>query len=233
MAEAPAIEAVVCDFGGVLTTPLFQAFARIQEEFGIEAEDLRGAMGLLTERKGENPLFPLERGEVAEEAFLAELGGALEEVLGREAHVHRFRMALFEGLDPNPPMIELMRELRASGLRMAMLTNNVREWEPLWRAMLPVDEIFEEVVDSAFIGHRKPEAPAYEITVERIGVPFERCLFVDDIRVNIEAARELGMTAVHFRDNEQAIPEIRSALGAPDGGGADADATDPDADDDA
>jgi putative hydrolase of the HAD superfamily len=213
MAEAPAIEAVVCDFGGVLTTPLFEAFGKIQTEFGIEGEDLRGAMQLLTERKGENPLFGLERGEVTEDAFLTELGGALEEILGHEAHVHRFRMALFEGLDPNPPMIELMRELRAGGRRMAMLTNNVREWEPLWRAMLPVDEIFEEVVDSGFIGHRKPEPRAYEITVERIGVPFERCLFVDDMEVNIEAARELGMQTVHFRDNEQAIPEIRAALG--------------------
>jgi putative hydrolase of the HAD superfamily len=207
-----AIEAVVCDFGGVLTTPLFEAFAKIQEEFGISAEDLGAAMSLLTERDGENPLFPLERGEVSEDDFLRRLGGALQEVLGREAHVHRFRMALFEGLDPNPPMIELMRELRGRGLRMAMLTNNVREWEPLWRAMLPVDEIFEQVVDSGFVGHRKPERRIYEITVERLGVPFERCLFVDDLEPNIRAAEELGMRAVHFRDNEQAIPAIRAAL---------------------
>lgn len=211
--DGGAIDAVVCDFGGVLTTPLFEAFAKIQEEFGIEPEDLGAAMQLLSERNGENPLFPLERGEVSEDAFLAELGGALEELLGRETHVHRFRMALFEGLDPNPPMIELMRELRGRGLRMAMLTNNVREWEPLWRAMLPVDEIFEEVVDSGFVGHRKPERRIYEITVERIGVPFERCLFVDDLEPNIAAAAALGMRCVRFEDNEQAIPAIRAALG--------------------
>ncbi|HEY2716623.1 MAG TPA: HAD family phosphatase [Solirubrobacterales bacterium] len=208
-----AIEAVVCDFGGVLTTPLFEAFAKIQEEFGIEGEDLAAAMRMLTERSGENPLFPLERGEVSEDAFLAKLGAALEELLGRETHVHRFREALFEGLDPNPPMIELMRELRGRGLRMAMLTNNVREWEPLWRSMLPVDEIFEEVVDSGFVGYRKPEARIYEITVGRIGVPYERCLFVDDLEPNIAAAEGLGMRTVHFRDNEQAIPAIRAALG--------------------
>jgi putative hydrolase of the HAD superfamily len=211
-AQSGGIEAVVCDFGGVLTTPLFEAFAKIQEQFGIESKDLGGAMQMLSERNGENPLFPLERGEISEDAFLAELGAALEELLGRETHVHGFREALFSGLDPNPPMIELMRELRGRGLRMAMLTNNVREWEPLWRAMLPVDEIFEEVVDSGFVGHRKPERRVYEITVERIGVPFERCLFVDDLEPNIEAALELGMRAVRFEDNEQAIPEIRAAL---------------------
>jgi putative hydrolase of the HAD superfamily len=206
------IEAVVCDFGGVLTTPLFEAFAAIQEEFGIEGKDLGAAMRLLAERDGENPLFPLERGEVSEDVFLVELGAALEELLGRETHVHRFRMALFEGLNPNPPMIELMRELRGSGLRMAMLTNNVREWEPLWRSMLPVDEIFEEVVDSGFVGYRKPEPRIYEITVERIGTPFERCLFIDDLEPNVEAAEALGMRAVRFEDNEQAIAAIRSAL---------------------
>ncbi|HEY1853091.1 MAG TPA: HAD family phosphatase [Solirubrobacterales bacterium] len=211
-AGGDAIEAVVCDFGGVLTTPLFEAFAQIQEEFGIESKDLGAAMQALTEREGENPLFPLERGEITEDAFLAELGAALEGLLGRATHVHRFRMALFEGLDPNPPMIELMRELRRRGLRMAMLTNNVREWEPLWRAMLPVDEIFEEVVDSGFVGCRKPERRIYEITVERIRVPFERCLFVDDLEVNVAAAEELGMRGVRFVDNEQAIPEIRAAL---------------------
>jgi putative hydrolase of the HAD superfamily len=211
-AGAPRIEAVVCDFGGVLTTPLFEAFAKIQEEFGIEAGDLRDAMTLLGERQGENPLFPLERGEVAEADFLAELDGALREVLGREVHVHRFRIALFEGLNPNPEMIELMRELRASGLRMAMLTNNVREWEPLWRAMLPVDEIFEEVIDSAFVGHRKPEPRIFEITSERVGLPLDRCLLVDDMEVNCEAAEAQGMRAVQFKTNDQAIPEIRAAL---------------------
>ena len=94
MPEGDAIEAVVCDFGGVLTTPLFEAFAGIQEEFGIESGDLAGAMRLLTEREGENPLFPLERGEIAEDAFLAKLDAALQELLGRETHVHRFREAL-------------------------------------------------------------------------------------------------------------------------------------------
>jgi putative hydrolase of the HAD superfamily len=98
---------------------------------------------------------------------------------------------------------------------MAMLTNNVREWEPLWRSMLPVDEIFEEIVDSAFVGCRKPEGRIYELTLERIGVPAGACLFVDDLQANCEAAEKAGMKAVHFRENEQAIAELRAALGQP------------------
>jgi putative hydrolase of the HAD superfamily len=110
-------------------------------------------------------------------------------------------------------MIDLMRELKGHGYRMALLTNNVREWEPTWRSMLPVDEIFELVVDSAYVGCRKPEARIYEITLERLGLPGSACLFIDDVNVNCDGARALGLTAVHFRDNQQAIPEIRAALG--------------------
>jgi putative hydrolase of the HAD superfamily len=96
---------------------------------------------------------------------------------------------------------------------MALLTNNVREWEPLWRSMLPVDEIFEVVVDSGFVGMRKPEAEIYELTVERLGeVSAGECVFIDDTELNCDAARELGMTAVAFKSNEQAIAEIEEAL---------------------
>src|SRR6266516_694383 len=111
-------------------------------------------------------------------------------------------------------MIELMRERRESGLRMAMLTNNVREWEPLWRAKLPVDEIFEVVVDSAFVGMRKPERGIYELTVERLGDGLRpgECLFLDDIEANCEAAAALGMHAVRFADNDQAIAEMEAVL---------------------
>jgi putative hydrolase of the HAD superfamily len=105
-----------------------------------------------------------------------------------------------------------MREAKASGRRMGMLTNNVREWEPLWRAKLPVDEIFEVVVDSGFVGYRKPDREIYDLTLERMGVPAEECLFVDDIDVNCDTARELGMSAVHYQYNDQAIAEIREAL---------------------
>jgi epoxide hydrolase-like predicted phosphatase len=207
------IKAIVCDFGGVLTTPLLAAFAAVQDEVGVSAENLGRAMREGLEEGEELPLFRLERGEISEDEFLDRLEDGLESLLGHRPHLRRFRHTFFGALDPNQPMIELMRELRASGLKMAMLTNNVREWEPLWRSMLPVDEIFEEIVDSAFVGCRKPERQIYELTLERIGMPAEACLFVDDLPHNCEGAKAVGMNAVHFRDNEQAIGEIRAAVG--------------------
>ena len=106
------------------------------------------AMQRIAERDGEHPLYELERGRITETEFLAALGASSRTELGHEPELHRFSEIYFEALDPNEPMIELMRAPRARGYRMALLTNNVREWEPLWRAMLPVDEIFEVIVDS-------------------------------------------------------------------------------------
>ena len=88
----------------------------------------------------------------------------------------------------------------------------MREWEPLWRAKLPVDEIFSVVVDSAFVGSRKPEPRIYEITLERLGVPAQAALLIDDIELNCTAARDVGMHAVWFRDTDQAIAEIEEQL---------------------
>ena len=214
MAEPPTsgVRAVVSDFGGVLTTPLLNSFAAIQDDIGISAESLGRAMRQGLAEGEELPLFKLERGEISEDEFLERLTDGLEPILGHRPHLHHFRHMFFDALDPNAEMIALMRELQASGLKMALLTNNVKEWEPLWRSMLPVDEIFEEIVDSAFVGARKPEARIYELTLEGIGMPAEACLFVDDIAINCEGAEAAGMTAVHFRDNEQAIGEIRAAL---------------------
>jgi putative hydrolase of the HAD superfamily len=206
------IRAVISDFGGVLTTPLVQSFMAFQNETGISPENLGRAMAALAEANGENPLFELERGEITEAAFLDQIAGELEPLLGHRPEMHRFKEIYFEALNPNPTMIELMRELKAAGYRMAMLTNNVREWEPLWRSMLPVDEIFETVVDSAFVGCRKPESRIYGITLERIGIPPGSSLFVDDVKVNCEGAERAGMTAIHFQHNEQAVAEIRGLL---------------------
>ncbi len=206
------IKAIVSDFGGVLTTPLLESFAAFQDQTGIQTEDLGKAMATIAECEGDNPLFRLERGEITEVAFLELLSEGLEPLLGHRPELHRFREIYFEALNPNEPMIALMRELKQSGLRMAMLTNNVREWEPLWRSMLPVDEIFEFVVDSGFVGVRKPEGRIYEMVIERLSLPAEVCLFVDDVEVNCSGAQRAGMSAVHFRENEQAIAEIRSAI---------------------
>jgi putative hydrolase of the HAD superfamily len=205
------IRAVISDFGGVLTTPLMESFLAYQRETGISLEDLGVAMGkLMQEDGGRHPLFELEKGSITEDEFTRRLGAAL----GRE--ITSMRDVYFENLHPNERMIGYLRGLGEDGIRLALLTNNVREWEPLWRAKLPdVDELFEVVVDSGFVGMRKPDPEIYMLTLERLGdgLRAEECAFLDDIEVNCDAARELGMTAIRFHDNEQAIAELEVALG--------------------
>ena len=213
MSAPDQITTVISDFGGVLTTPLVQSFAAVQDETGIPFEDLGKAMAEIERVDGEHPLYELEKGQLTEEDFLAKLANTLEPALGHRPELHRFREIYFDALHPNQPMIDLMREARQGGHRMALLTNNVREWEPLWRSLLPVDEIFELVVDSGFVGCRKPDREIYDLTLERLGGTDPReCLFIDDTDVNCRAAQELGMSAVHYRHNDQAIGEIREAL---------------------
>src|SRR6202011_3500220 len=154
----------------------------------------------------------LETGRMSEAAFLASLGEELTNQLGRPVELHGFGERYFEHLQPNERLIDYMRTLRERGLAMAICTNNVREWESLWRAKLPVDEIFDVVVDSAFVGIRKPDPEIYELTLERLGKPASSALLVDDIELNCEAARALGMRAVWFRSTDQAIDEIETAV---------------------
>jgi epoxide hydrolase-like predicted phosphatase len=202
----------VCDFGGVLTTPLIDSFLHYQEQSGVSFEEVVKAMHRAGERTGKNPLHELEKGAISEVEFLRSIEDEMEGDVDLSALHHVY----FDHLQPNAPMIDYVRALRVErGMRSALLTNNVREWEPKWRAKLPqIDEIFEVVVDSAFVGMRKPEREIYELTVELLGggVTAADCVFIDDIDVNCDAARELGMTAVLFRTTDQAIAEVEAAL---------------------
>jgi putative hydrolase of the HAD superfamily len=206
------LKAVVSDLGGVLTTPLLDAFVDYERSSGISPQAFGLAMFAVAQRDGEIPLYALERGQISERQFLSSLEGELRVQLGREVSLDGFGQAFMAGLHVNEPMLAHLRELRARGHRLALCTNNVREWEPLWRPKLPVDELFEAVVDSAFVGARKPEREIYELTLERLGIEPEAAVLIDDIEENCAAARELGWHAVWFRSSEQAIAELEQVL---------------------
>jgi putative hydrolase of the HAD superfamily len=203
--------AVISDFGGVLTTPLVEAFLAIQRDSGIPLEAMGQAVAVMSAQDG-NPLHDLETGRLSERDFVARLERALGDVVRRPVELAGFSKRWFEHLEPNQELLDYLRGLRERGLRLALLTNNVREWEPLWRAKLPVDELFELVVDSAFVGVRKPDPEIYLLTLERLDLPAEACVFLDDNELNVRAARELGMRAVWFRSTDQAIADVERAL---------------------
>jgi putative hydrolase of the HAD superfamily len=206
------IEAVISDFGGVLTSPMLESFVGAVRSSGITLEEIGKAMVTVAERDGANPLFELETGRMTEATFLGRLSEAVSAERGTRVELDDFGALYFQGLQPNERVIGYMRELRGRGYKLAICTNNVREWEARWRAMLPVEDIFDVIVDSAFVGTRKPEPRIYEITLERLGTSPEATLFIDDVDVNCEGARALGMNAIRFRSTDQALQNIETAL---------------------
>lgn len=212
MSAAGPARAVICDFGGVLTSPLLGAFAAVQEAKGLPLDAFGRALVAAEERLGAPPLFELERGRLTEADFLARLERELAADLGHEVSLADFTDTWWAALEPNHELFAHLAELRERGLRMVLCTNNVREWEPRWRAMLPIDDVFHAVVDSAWIGVRKPDREIYDAALAEAAVPPEDAIFVDDTDVNVEAAVALGMRGVLFRDTRQAIAEIDARL---------------------
>ena len=191
-----AVKAVISDFGGVLTSPLIQAFEGYQRKAGTPLGSLGEAMQRIAARSGEHPLFELEKGNIAEADFRA----ALEVELGQE--LEPFAESWFEHLHTNDPMLAYLRGLKVErGLRVGMLTNNVREWEPHWRPKVPgLEEIFEVVVDSAFVGVRKPEPEFFaRVAIEAGCEPGEIAYVGDRVDFDVIPSRAAGMVAVHIR----------------------------------
>ena len=213
--DMPEIRAVISDFGGVLTSPLVQAFASAHGGVEIPPEAYGSAMAAATANGAELPLFALERGEITEAEFLTGLEQGLADVLGRPVSLDGFAARLMAALEPNGELFAYYRALRDRDIRLALLTNNVREWEPYWRSMLPIDEVFEVVVDSGFVGMRKPEPRIYELTLERLGLPAEACVFVDDLQINVDAAIALGMRGVVYHNTAQAIAALEPQFSQP------------------
>ena len=201
------IKAVISDFGGVITLPLNEAFARAHAEMGVPLSALGDAMKLAASRSDEPPLFKLERGQLTDPEFMAIMQAAISEVVGREVALDNYGERLMRELRANEALLSYYADLKARGLRLAILTNNVREWQPRWMPLLP-EGMFELIVDSGFEGVRKPEPEIYELTLERLGLPAGACAFVDDLEVNVKAADALGLHGVWFRSTEQTIAEL-------------------------
>ena len=210
--DDPRIEAVIADFGGVLTVPLIEAFRAYERISGIPLRDLGEAMAGVGSTTGMNVLFELETGGITADQFTEKVSTELTRRLGRDVSIARFAEIYYSQLHPNEPMLAYMRELKSRGFRLAICTNNIREWQPLWRARVCADEIFDHVIDSGFVGIRKPDRAIYDLTLERLGVPAEAAVLIDDTEINCTAAREYGLSAVHFRSNEQALAELDALL---------------------
>ena len=135
------------------------------------------------------------------------------EVLGRPIDFDAYReFAASSLVAVHWPVVHRIRDLRAAGLKLGLLTNNVKEFGDTWRSTFPVDA-FDAVVDSSEVGMRKPDPRVYLLICERLATPPDAAVFVDDNADNVAAARELGMEVVHFGgDPLVALAELDAIL---------------------
>lgn len=205
------IEAVIFDFGGVLTSSPFEAFARFETARGLPADIIRRTNAA---NHLENAWAKFERAEVDIETFdrlFAEESLALgAEVRGRDV------LPLLQG-DLRPEMVEALKRIKAQ-FKTGCITNNLpaNAIGSLTGRSLYIAEVmvlFDHVIESAKIGLRKPDPRIYELMVETLKVDPAKCVYLDDLGVNLKPAREMGMTTIKVTSGAQAIAELETATG--------------------
>ena len=205
------IEAVIFDFGGVLTTSPFEAFARYERERGLPADIIRRTNAA---NHWENAWAKFERAEIDlaafDELFAAESRARGAEVRGREV------LPLLTG-DLRPEMVEALRRIKAR-FKTGCITNNLPDnaigsasGRSLYVAEVMV--LFDHVIESAKIGLRKPDPRIYRMMLEALNVDAKNCVYLDDLGVNLKPARDMGMTTIKVLNGEQAIAELAAATG--------------------
>jgi putative hydrolase of the HAD superfamily len=205
------IEAVIFDFGGVLTTSPFEAFARYESERGLPADIIRRTNAA---NHLENAWAKFERAEVDLDAFdglfAAESLAFGAEVRGRDV------LPLLSG-DLRPEMVEALRRIKA-WFKTGCITNNLpnnaigsASGRTLYVA--EVMALFDHVIESANMGLRKPDPRIYRMMVEALGVDPKNCVYLDDLGVNLKPARDMGMTTIKVLSGPQAIAELEAATG--------------------
>jgi putative hydrolase of the HAD superfamily len=202
------IEAVVFDYGGVLATSQWDAFADFERRHGLEPGGLVPYFGI--EHDGVPAWHAIETGHLPWADFADEVVARATAAGVQLADVHD--IAALMPLGALWPMVHRVRRLKDDGYRLGILTNNVREFGDYWKATIPL-HLFDLVVDSSEEGIRKPDPEIYLRTAERLFVEPEQCVFLDDSAANVDGATAVGMRGVVVGpDIDAAIVELDALL---------------------
>jgi putative hydrolase of the HAD superfamily len=203
-------DALVVDFGGVLTTPLQDAMVRFATEIGIELQDfVRVALSAYS--GGDDDLVvSFETGKLTEEEFARAFATRIKEETGREVDPEGLVERIFSGLRLEDDMLEAVAAARSNGLKTGLLSNS---WGTRLYPRARIDPLFDAIVISGEVGLRKPDPAIFELVTERLGVTADRCVFVDDHPGHLSAAGGLGMTTVLHRSPSTTITELEGLLG--------------------
>jgi len=206
------IEAVLFDFGGVFTESPFLAAHDAGEELGIDVDVSFDLCFGSYHDDGDHPWHRLERGEMSlEDARQALRTMAAER--GYDVDPIDFLMRLAREDHQRQPVVERALSIKASGIRTACVTNNILEFGEGWRSLVPVDDLFDAVVDSCHAGVRKPDPRIYRLALDAVDVDAEAAAFLDDHPANVAAAEALGMRGIVVgRDRLEAFDRLEELL---------------------
>lgn len=206
-----AIDAVLFDLHGVITSSPWGALARVGAASGRSEEEILAVVIGDYGEDGDHPWHRLERGELSLAAYGREVSD-LAAAAGFELDFAALR-GFSEAITVHQPVIDRIRQLRADGLRTALVTNNVREMADGWRTLIPAEELFDAVVDSSSVGVRKPDPAIFALALERLEVTDPaRAVFLDDVATNVDGARRAGLAGIVVNDVERALAELDALL---------------------
>jgi len=203
------VRAVLWDFGGVILSSPFEAFAAYERERGLPEGFLRQ---LNATNPDTNAWAKLERSEVDLEGF-AELYEAEADAAGHGIDAGAV-LALLSG-EVRPAMVQALRRIREEGLAQACLTNNVAGTEAVRPDVAEVMALFDTVLESSKLGVRKPDPTFYDLALEAVGVGPTEAVFLDDLGINLKPARALGIRTIKVVDPDQALAELEEVVGFP------------------
>lgn len=208
-----ALDAIVFDFGGVFVDSPFTAVQAAAADLGVAPAVMLDTVFGPYDQDTDHAWHRLERGEITLDDARAQIIAASLDAGLPELDPVALLMALGGG-DIRVQMVEFCRSMRARGVATALLTNNTREFAAFWRPLLPLDELFDDVVDSSEVGMRKPDPRIFELSLQRLGVTAGRTAFVDDAPGNVEGARRAGLQAVLIGPQPADEPAAIAALQA-------------------
>ena len=216
-AHGRGLRGVITDWGGVLTNPLPVTVGAWLDAEQIDKERYRQVMRSWVDQAygadgGENPIHALERGEGDPAEFERRLAAELVRTDGGEVPAAGLLGRMFSGTLAAPQMHDLMRALRRAGIRTCLLSNSWGTGD-YPRDIFP--EMFDAWVISGEVGMRKPEERIFLLAAQRLGLPPEQCVFIDDIQANVDAAEALGMAGVLHRDAAATTARLAGLLGLP------------------
>ncbi|MBV8161845.1 MAG: HAD family phosphatase [Acidimicrobiia bacterium] len=208
------VEAVLFDFGGVFTESPFLAAHEAGVELGIDVDVAFDLCFGAYHDDGDHPWHRLERGELTLEDARQALR-TMAAARGYDVDPVEFLMRLAREDVQREPVVARARAIRAGGIRTALVTNNVLEFGDGWRSLVPVDELFDAVIDSCHAGVRKPDPRIYRLALDAVRARAEAAVFLDDHPANVAAAEALGMRGIVVgRDRIEAFDRLDALLAA-------------------